>query len=221
MTLENVRQFKSAEYIADRLVLGLAIVLSVIGTAVLIRAAQEAGGGIATASVAVYGATLVAAYFGASLYEAQIGPPRVIAALQTLDHCTIFLLIAGTYTPFCALALSDVGGWWLLAAVWAIAALGIWIRVFRLPRAYQFAPTLYLAQGWIGAPWSGALARHAGNDVLTLVAAGGAAYTLGVGFHLWRSLRYGRVIWHLFVVTGSLCHFAAIAFYLLPGLAHP
>jgi hemolysin III len=211
-------RIKSAEYIADRVVLGVGIPLSLLGAFVLHSAAEHAGDGTATASVAVYGVTLVAAYLCASLYEAKIGSARTIAVFRAMDRSTIFLLIAGTYTPFCTLALPAVGGWWLLAAEWIIAALGIWLTVFGLARAHAVMPALYLVQGWIGAPWSGALLRHAGVEVFTLVAAGGAAYTLGVGFYLSR-WRYGTVIWHLFVVTGSFCHFIAIDWYLLPGLA--
>lgn len=205
---------------ADSVLLGAATMLSVAGLIALIGLARKTSSGIAIASVSIYGATLVIAYLCSGLYEARIGSAKWIARFQALDHCTIFLLIAGTFTPLCALALAGDDGWWLLAAVWLIAASGIGIRVFWLRRPYRYALGLYLLQGWIGVPWVPVLLRTAGMGTLVLIAAGGVAYTVGIGFYLWRGFRYGTLVWHLFVVVGSVCHFLAIALYLLPWYAH-
>ena len=121
---------RPVEHIADSALLGTGALLSAIGLAILVRLAQATGSPAAIASVSVYGATLVTAYVGAGLYEARIGGAKAIARFQALDHSTIFLLIAGTYTPLCALALPDAGGWWLLALNWGIALTGIFVRVF-------------------------------------------------------------------------------------------
>jgi hemolysin III len=204
---------------ADQVVLGAGILMSLIGLAWLIRAADAAHSSIAIAAVSVYGATLVTAYSGAILYEARIGGPKAVARFQALDHSTIHLLIAGTYTPICLLALAGRGGWWPLAMVWLIGLTGIAIRVVWLRRPYRWSPAFYLLQGWVGVPWLPDLVRAAGGETVIYIALGGAAYTIGVGFYLWRSFRFGTVVWHLFVVAGSLAHFIAIAFHILPGVA--
>ena len=192
---------------ADSVLLGTAALLSALGLTILIRAA---GDPLALTAVSVYGATLVIAYCCSGLYEARIGSAKSIAVFRALDHSTIFLLIAGTYTPICALALADRGGWWVLAANWGVALTGISVRLIWLRRPRHWPPTLYLMQGLIGVPWVPALLHSAGVETMALIAAGGAVYTVGILFYLWRGFRYGTLTWHLFVVTGSLCHFFAV-----------
>jgi len=210
---------KPIERVADSILLGAATVFGAIGLAILVRHAQETASTRAIASLSVYGATLVLAFIGSALYEARIGGPKSVARFQAFDHSTIHLLIAGTYTPICALAFADYGGWWLLAMVWSAGLIGIGLRTLWLRRPLRWGPALYLLQGWIGVLWIPTLVHTAGAAMVELIAAGGAAYTLGVGFYLWRGFRYSTLIWHLFVVTGSLCHFIAIAYYLLPYYA--
>jgi len=202
------------EVAVDTLVTGAATIASVVAGAKLVGRVAVAGDAAALAAASVYAATLVIAYAASTMYHlAHAGRGR--AFFQALDHTTIFLLIAGTYTPFCVLALRYDGGMPLLAAVWALGLIGIGIRLAWLRRAYRLAPLLYLLQGWIGVPWAAALVRAAGTGALILVVAGGVAYTAGIAFYLWRSLRYGNLIWHLFVIAGSACHYAAIARYLI------
>jgi hemolysin III len=197
----------------DLAILGVAIVLSVAGLATLIVLARTDR---ALVSVAVYGAALIVAYTNATLYHRAASAGRAAARFQALDHATIFVLVAGTYTPFCLLALKAHHGVTLLAMVWGLGAAGIAIRLLWLRRPYRWAPLVYLAQGWIGLPWGRTLVETAGSGAVILVVAGGIAYTAGIAFFLWRSFRFSNAAWHLFVVAGSVCHFAAIALYVLP-----
>lgn len=205
----------SAEAPLSAAILGTAAALSVAGLIVLIGRALEARSGWPVSSVSIYGATLVFAYLSAALYHGA-RRKRARAVFQTFDHCAIFLLIAGTYTPFALLVLGDHLGWLLLALVWLLAFAGIGIRVFWIRRLHRFAPALYVVMGWLGLLWAGPLLDTVGAGALALIVAGGIAYTAGLAFFRWHGLRYGNALWHLFVVAGSACHFSAIALYVLP-----
>lgn len=197
----------------DLAILGTAIVLSVAGTLTLIVMARTDR---AITGAAIYGVALILTYTNAALYHRAKTAGRDATRFQAFDHSTIFLLIAGTYTPFCLLAFKAHQGLILLALAWGLGMAGVGIRVLWLRRAYRWAPLVYLAQGWIGVPWGHALVDTVGTGALALVLAGGIAYTAGIAFFLWRSFRFSNAVWHLFVMTGSACHFMAIAVYLLP-----
>ena len=145
--------------------------------------------------------------------------PNWKEALRRLDHAAIFVMIAGSYTPFSLAVIGGTWGWALFAVVWAVAALGVALKLF-LPRRFERAAiVLYLAQGWSVLVVVEPLAAALSTPALSLLVAGGAIYTLGVVFHLWRSLPYHNAIWHGFVLAGSVTHFIAIAAYALPAAA--
>lgn len=204
--------------LASSLIHGLGVVLSIAGLAVLVTFAADLGSARAVASCAVFGATLVVLYTVSTLYHA-VPRPRLKGALRTLDHIAIFGLIAGTYTPFTLLALPGVWGWSLLAAIWTLAALGTALELGLLHRDRRLAVLLYVAMGWVGLIALGPLSTHLGSGGLTLLLAGGATYTLGVPFYLWRRLPYHHAIWHAFVLGGSILHFFAVLLYVLPSAA--
>lgn len=161
---------------------------------------------------AVYGVTLLLMYGASTVYHAVSAEKvRAKRALRLLDHSAIFLLISGSYTPLSLSVLRDAQGYWLLAALWAIALLGmVFVFVQRGPR--RGGPVLlYLAMGWAIVPVIPALTRLMGTPALLLLAAGGLTYTLGVPFYAWRKLRFHHAVWHVFVLAGSLLHFLAIA----------
>ena len=214
MTRVGTAQARS-EALASAAIHGLAAVLSAIGLIVLLELASKSANDWAVSSIALYGATLIFSYLIAALYHGARGR-RVRELFQTFDHCAIFLLIAGTYTPFALLPLWDHLGWVMFLLVWLLACLGIGIRLFWIRRLHRLAPALYLAMGWLGLAWARPLLETLGTGALMLVVAGGVAYTAGLVFFRWRSLPYGNAVWHGFVVTGSACHFSAIAFYALP-----
>jgi hemolysin III len=164
---------------------------------------------------AVFGATLILMYTVSTIYHAVPVhvAPRV---LSRLDHIAIHLLIAGTYTPFALITLGGARGWWLFGAIWALAVFGSALQFTRLRERNALKIGLYLLMGWLGLLTFAPLSTRLGFGGTALLLAGGAAYTLGVPFHLWKKLRYHNVLWHAFVLLGSVLHFFAVLFYVLP-----
>jgi len=166
----------------------------------------------------VYGATLIIAFTASALYHG-IPEPRLKRVFRTVDHCTIFLLIAGTYTPITLVTLWHRSGWLLLLCVWSMAITGIVLRLVRGARFHQIAIPLYLAMGWISVAWAKALYDATGLGAVLLILAGGIAYTGGLIFYRWNGLPFNNAIWHLCVVAGSTCFFLTISLYVLPASA--
>ena len=206
--------------IANTLIQGVGTLLSIVGLVVLVHLSVLHGGALAIASTAVYGGTLVLAFLSSTLYHG-IGSwyARAETILRTADHCTIFLLIAGTYTPIALLVLDRALGWMLLAVVWTVAVTGIVLRIAWPRRLLKLRVGLYLILGWLVVAWGGPVVEGLGFMGTGLLALGGLAYSVGVIVYRWRSLPFNRPIWHLFVVAGSACHFAAIALYVIPAHA--
>lgn len=204
------------EEVANDVVQGFGILLSIIGLTTLVAVAAVNGGALDVTACAVFGAALVLLYTISTIYHAVPVhfAPRLLARL---DHIAIYLLIAGTYTPFALIALGGSRGWWLFGAIWSLALLGSVLQFTRLRGHRVLEIALYLVMGWLGMLTFGPLSErlHAGGTVLLL--AGGIAYTLGVPFHLWRRLRYHNALWHALVLTGSVLHFFAVLFYVLPA----
>jgi hemolysin III len=165
-------------------------------------------------SVSIYGLTLVLLYTASTLYHSLRGRAKDI--LRKLDHQSIYLLIAGSYTPFCLVTLRGPWGWSLLGVVWGLALLG-GLQEFRPNRgARVMSVVIYVVMGWAALAALGPLWRDLGPDGFAWVAAGGIFYTVGIIFYaLDTRLAHAHGIWHLFVVAGSACHFVAILFYVL------
>ncbi len=207
-------RYSTAEEIASSLSHGLGIVLSIAGLAILVAVAALGGGGIALAASIVYGTTLILMYTASTLYH---GIPNAGAKplLRVLDHAAIFLLIAGTYTPFTLVTLRGPWGYALFATVWLLAAIGIALELRRVRNRYVMV-ALYLAMGWIGVVAIGPLLDRLAPGGLWLLFGGGVCYTLGVPFYLWRRLPFNHAWWHLFVLAGSVLQFLAVLLYVLP-----
>jgi hemolysin III len=162
--------------------------------------------------IAIYGATLLFLFLVSTLYHSARGRPK--AVLRKLDHCAIYLLIAGTYTPFALVTLRGAWGWSLLGVAWGLAALGIVQELLLGKGARVGSLALYLAMGWMGLVAIGPLAAALGASGLAWLLAGGALYTGGVVFYvLDERFRHFHGIWHLFVLAGSSSHFVAVAAY--------
>ena len=174
------------------------------------------GNPLAVVACAVFGASLVLLYTASTLYH-SISAARAKPTLRALDHIAIYVLIAGTYTPFALLALPPAWGWSLFAAVWTLALIGSALELGVLKRYHKLAVLLYLGMGWIGIVAFGPLSRHLQVGGTVLLLAGGLAYTLGVPFYLWRRLPYNHALWHGFVLAGSVLHFLAVLLYVIPG----
>jgi hemolysin III len=203
-----------AEEIASIAIQALGTVISVIGLVVIIDLAIPYGT-LPVASVAVYGGTLVLAFLVSTIYH-RIRHVQAKRILRTIDHCAIYLLIAGTYTPVALLVLGDDSGWALMTAVWVLAFAGIVLRIAWPRHLTKLRVGLYLALGWLVIAWARPIYGGLGFSGTGFLAAGGLAYSIGVIFYLWQGLPFNKAVWHLFVFTGSACFFAAIAFYILP-----
>ena len=204
--------------LASSVVHGIGIVLSIAGLAILVAFAALHGDALAVVACAVFGASLVLLYTASTLYH-SISAAGAKPTLRALDHIAIYVLIAGTYTPFTLLALPNAWGWSLFAAVWALALIGSALELGVLRRYHKLAVLLYIGMGWIGIVAFGPLSKHLQVGGTVLLLAGGLAYTLGVPFYLWRRLPYNHALWHVFVLAGSVLHFLAVLLYVIPGSA--
>lgn len=197
------------EELANSLTHGLGALLSVAGLVVMVVFAARHGDAWQVVSTAIFGTTLVLLYTASTLYHSLRGERRK-ALLQKFDHAAIFLLIAGSYTPFMLVTLRGPWGWSLFGVVWALAVAGVTIK-FRLAGRFKLVSTLiYVAMGWLVLVAIKPLAAALPVGGMWLLVAGGLCYTGGAAFYLWRRLPYHHAIWHLWVLAGSICHWAAV-----------
>jgi len=208
-------EYTLGEEIANSVTHGVGAFLSLIGTAILLYRAARNGTTLHLVSFAVYGSCLFLLHLSSTLYHA-LRPPRAKRVFRVFDHCSIYLLIAGTYTPFLLLSLWGRWGLTLLIAIWTLAIAGIVFKSLFIGRLQRASVLLYVLMGWmivVAAREAWVRVPHA---AIGFVAAGGLLYTLGVAFYAWKALPYNHAVWHLFVLGGSVCHYAAILLYLMP-----
>lgn len=216
MTLQpGSPRYTLGEEFANSITHGVGIMLAIAGLTVLTAFAAVRGEAWHVVASAVFGTALILCYTTSTLYHA-IQIQRIKHVLRALDHSAIFLLIAGTYTPVVLASLPGYWGWSLIASIWALAVTGIVLRLVLRGRLHGLVVALYLAMGWAGLMVIGPMLEILGAGGLGLIAAGGAAYTVGVVFYRWKSLAYSHAIWHGFVMLGSALHFFAILFYVIP-----
>jgi len=200
----------TGEELANTISHGLGLVGAMIGAPILLLAAFHHASTSFLIGTIVFTVTMLVLYLGSMLYHAWPQTPAK-SILQVLDHSAIFLLIAGTYTPFALGPLRGVWGWTMLGLVWALATLGVFIKATRgAGRHKKFAMALYLGMGWLALVFIRPLALAVPLSVVLWLVAGGIAYTAGVLFYARKGVRYSHFVWHLFVLTGTGCHFAAV-----------
>ena len=207
--------YRFGEELAHSIIHGVGIVLAIVGLSVLVALAAMRGSALHVTACAIYGATLILLYVASTLYH-SIPLPGAKRVLRVLDHCAIYLLIAGTYTPFALVNLRGPWGWGLLSAVWALAIAGVVFKSLATGKARILSVVFYLLLGWCVVWVFGPLARVVPARGLQLLFAGGLAYTLGVVFYVWKRLPYHHAIWHVFVLAGSVLHFFAILVSAIP-----
>lgn len=203
------------DILANAITHGIGAALAVAGGIYLI-AASTRGTVWQVVSCSIFAATLVLVYLCSTLYHSLVRT-RARHVFQVLDHAAIYLLIAGTYTPFTLVSLRGPVGWTLFGVVWGLAAAGGIFKSFAVGR-YQVASALvYLFQGWFVVVAARPLVQAIGWHGIMWLGAGGLAYTLGIVFFALDSRRYFHAAWHLFVLAGSAAHYFAILFYVLPA----
>ena len=200
------------EEIANSVSHGLGLVLALIALPVLVVSAIRIGSTHFIVGVGVFGATMVLLYLASTLYH-SITHESAKRFFRLFDHTAIFLLIAGTYTPFTLGVLRGAWGWTMLAIIWALAITGIVIKAIHGTRHSWISIVLYVVMGWLAIVAIKPILQLVPVPGILLILAGGIAYTGGLAFFAARSLRYSHFIWHLFVIAGTTCHFFAVLWY--------
>lgn len=202
------------EEIANALTHGLGVLLAVGAGSVLIAEAAVQAGVREVVGASVFVATLILLYTASTLYHLATHP-EVKSRLKVLDHCAIFLLIAGTYTPFTIAAMRGGWGWSLFGVIWGLAIVGIVLKLFFTGRFRYLSTATYVGMGWLVVVAFVPLTQALEPAALGWLIAGGVCYTAGTIFYHNHRLFYSHAIWHLFVLAGSVCHFAAVALQML------
>lgn len=206
--------------IASALTHGLGAVAALAGGAVLITLAAIYGDAWQLGASIVFGVSLLLLYTASTLYHA-IQHPVAKGRLKIFDHCAIYLLIAGTYTPFTLIGLRGPWGWGLFTAIWTLAVAGVIFKLFYTGRFKLLSTIIYIAMGWLVIVAIKPMLTSLDAWSLSWLLAGGIFYTLGTYFYHRESIRYSHAIWHLFVIAGSVCHYIAVTEQVLrPRLAH-
>lgn len=203
------------EEFANSITHGIGFLLSVPALIVLVVSASADGNPWKVVSFTVYGVSLTTLYLASTFYH-SFHTPRLKHAFRIFDHCAIYLLIAGTYTPFTLLNLRGPLGWVLFGVIWGLALIGIAAKSFHVHRFPILTPLIYIGMGWIGAFAVIPSLNVIPPGGIVLLAAGGLTYTLGVIFYALERLPYNHAIWHLFVLFASAFHFFAVLFYAVP-----
>jgi len=198
-----------AEEIANSVSHGLGFILALAGAPILIVAATRRGTLSDVIAVSVFAAAMALMYLSSTIYHA-LPQGQAKRVFQVLDHSAIYLLIAGTYTPFTLGVLRGGWGWTLFGLVWGLAAFGVLVKAFAGIRWHGLSTALYVGMGWLALVAARPLWESLPLAGLAWLLAGGVAYTAGVYFYAKKTLRFGHFVWHLFVVAGTACHFVAV-----------
>ncbi len=208
--------YSKREEIANAITHGIGIVLSIIGMTYLLTYSIQNGDYWHIIGSTVFGITLIIMYTCSTLYHTFQTKKRKIL-FQKLDHIAIYLLIAGSYTPFTLITLKNTAwGWSIFGIIWALAIFGIFYKLTALNRYKKLSLMLYLGMGWLVVIVAKPMITSLDPNGLLLLVLGGLTYTLGVLFYVWKKLPFNHAIWHLFVLGGSIFHFFTIFWYVIP-----
>ena len=211
---EYLPHYTLGEEIFNSVSHGVGVALACVGFGILIVLSALYGDAWAVSSSIVYSFSLFALYLASTLYHACPNR-RVKGVLQVLDHCSIFLLIAGTYTPYTLITLRGVLGWTLFGVVWGAAIVGVVLNAIDVRKYSRISMVCYVAMGWVVVLAIRPLMASLAWNGLVLLALGGVFYTVGIVFYVIRR-SYMHSIWHLFVLAGSVCHYLSILLYVIP-----
>ncbi|HET7838731.1 MAG TPA: hemolysin III family protein [Rectinemataceae bacterium] len=204
----NERRYSTGEEIANAVTHGTGALLSVAALVLLVLSAALRGDALTVAAYAVFGSSLVLLFTMSTIYHA-LRAPRAKRVFEVLDHSSIYVLIAGTYSAFCATALRGRAGLLLIILCWTFAAAGITFKAFFIDRYRLLATLGYVVMGWLIAPFLGQVRSSVPAGAFALLAAGGAAYTLGAALYSLKRVPWFHAVWHLFVLAGAACHVAS------------
>jgi hemolysin III len=204
-----------AEEVAHTLTHGIGMLLSVAGLSTMVWFSYLNGNAWHVVSSSIYGSSLILLYGASALYHG-IPHPVAKAVLQRFDHAAIYLLIAGTYTPFLLVSLHGAWGWSLFGVIWSLAFIGVVLEFIDWKPFKKISLALYLGMGWIILIAINPMLEQVETGGLILLLLGGLSYSFGVIFYVWEKLKFNHAIWHMFVLAGSAFHFFSILFYVIP-----
>ncbi|NOY10245.1 MAG: hemolysin III family protein [Spirochaetes bacterium] len=214
--LKNSPSYSAGEEIFNAGTHGTGVVLSIFGLVILIIKSIHYGTAVHIVSAVIFGTSMVLLYLSSTLYH-SFTRERAKHIFKILDHSSIYLLIAGSYTPFTLVTLHGSWGWSLFGIVWGLALIGITAKVVFINKFKSLSLILYLSMGWIIVIAVKPLIHALPAEGLYWLIAGGLAYTIGTVFYIMKKVKYSHGIWHLFVLTGTVCHFFAIYYYVIPN----
>ncbi|MBE7045682.1 MAG: hemolysin III family protein [Ruminococcaceae bacterium] len=194
---------------------GVGVLLSVAALTLLIVFAAWKSDGYGMASALVYGISLIILYSMSMVYHI-VQSPKAKHVLRIFDHCSIFILIAGTYTPYLLMCMRNALGWTMFGLIWGMTVIGILLNAIGLERFSKVSLVCYVLMGWGIVFTIRPIAQQVGTQGTALLVAGGIVYTLGIIFYVLKKYRYMHSVWHLFVLGGSVCHYLSILCYVLP-----
>ena len=215
MSNPHKSSYSVTEEIAHTISHGLGMLLSIAGLAIMLGFSSANGDIWHVISSSIYGTTLILLFASSTLYHGTRNP-KLKPVYQKLDHAAIYLLIAGTYTPFLLVNLRGPWGWSLLGFIWTVALFGVLFEFIKWKPFKRLSLALYLGMGWVALIAVDPMLKLVDTGGLVLLLIGGLTYSLGVIFYVWHRLSFNHAIWHLFVLAGSAFHFFAIFYYVIP-----
>jgi len=210
------RLFTLGEEIAHSITHGIGAGLSIAGLTLLVALAVLYGNVYQVVSFSIYGATLILLYLASTLYHG-FRNPRLKRVFKVFDHASIYLLIAGTYTPFLLVGLRGRWGWTFLIIIWGLAILGVSFKALFIDRFHKLSVLAYILMGWLSVVMIKELLINISLGGLIWLGVGGVIYMVGVIFYALQKIPYMHVVWHFFVLGGSICHYFAVLLYLAPN----
>ena len=204
------------EEVFNTVTCGIGLCLSIAALAILVTLASLRGDALKIVSFSIYGTSLIGLFLFSTLYH-WVRSEKAKHVFEILDHCAIYILIAGSYTPFTLITLKGAWGWSLFGVVWGLTVAGIVFKAFFVKKFKVFSVMIYLLMGWLVVIALQPLTQNLAAEGIGWLAAGGLIFSFGVSFYAFKKLPFHHVIWHLFVIAGCACHFFSIFFYVLPS----
>ena len=209
-------EYSVAEEIVHAITHGIGVILSIVGLSWMLYVSINVADPWRIVASSIYGATLITLFLASTLYHSMFAS-RHREVFKLLDHCAIYLLIAGTYTPFLLVAMRSSIGWWIFGTIWALATAGIVTKLWFRHRFPKIALASYLAMGWLIVVAAPQVAEAIGPHGMGWLIAGGLSYSVGAVFYVVDRIPFNHAIWHLFVLVGGICHFFGVALHVLPA----
>ena len=215
MSVRTDMEYSVVEEITHAVTHGIGVILSIAGLSWMLYVSIVASDAWRIVASAVYGTTLIALFLASTVYHSMYAS-RHREVFKLLDHCAIYLLIAGTYTPFLLVAMRSDTGWWLFGTVWALATAGIVKKLWFRHRFPKLSLASYLVLGWLIVVAAPQMAEAIGPNGMAWLVAGGISYSVGAIFYALERMPFNHAVWHIFVLAGGVCHFFGVALHVLP-----